>query len=96
MKSLTIKDLARNDELDGKAMSAVRGGSLMSSPYYSLGDITYAPSFDSSITATQSLVQVQNVTNAVANGSAFVDGVHATNSTTQFGQNNIFGSGSVA
>jgi hypothetical protein len=96
MKSLTIKDLARNDELDGKAMAAVRGGSLMSSPYYSFGDISYAPSYDTSITATQSLVQMQSVTNAVANGSAFVDGVHATNSTTQFGQNNIFGSGSPA
>jgi hypothetical protein len=96
MKSLTIKDLARNEQLDGKAMAAVRGGWSMNSPHYELGDITYAPSYDSSITASQSLVQVQNVTNAVANGSAFVDGVHATNNTTQFGQNNIFGSGSAA
>jgi hypothetical protein len=91
MKTLTIKDLARTEELDGKAMAAVRGGWSMNSPTYTLGNIDYSPSYDSSIHATQSLVQVQNVTNAVANGSAFVEGVHATNTTDQFGQNNIFG-----
>ena len=32
MKSLTIKDLARTEELDGKAMAAVRGGWSMHSP----------------------------------------------------------------
>jgi hypothetical protein len=91
MKSLTIKDLARTEELDGKAMAAVRGGWSMNSPHYTLGDVSYAPSYDSSITASQSLVQLQNVTNAVANGAAFLDGVHATNTTSQSGQNNIFG-----
>jgi hypothetical protein len=96
MKSLTIKDLARTEQLDGKAMAAVRGGSLMSSPYYTLGDISYAPTYDASIHATQSLVQMQGVTNAVANGSAFVGDVHATNTTTQVGQNNIFGASPLA
>jgi hypothetical protein len=91
MKTLTIKDLARTEQLDGKAMAAVRGGWSMNSPTYTLGNIDYSPSYDSSIHATQSLVQVQNVTNAVANGSAFVEGVHATNTTDQTGQNNIFG-----
>jgi hypothetical protein len=95
MKTLTIKDLARTEQLDGKAMAAVRGGWSMNSPTYMLGDISYAPTYDSSIHATQSLVQVQNVTNAVANGSAFVEGVHATNTTSQDGQNNIFGAGVV-
>jgi hypothetical protein len=91
MKSLTIKDLARTEELDGKAMAAVRGGWTMKSPHYTIGDVSYAPSYDSSIAAVQNLAQVQNVTNAVANGSAFLDGVHATNTTSQSGQNNIFG-----
>jgi hypothetical protein len=91
MKSLTIKDLARTEELDGKAMAAMRGGWSMHSPKYTIGDVSYAPSYDSSIHATQNLAQMQNVTNAVANGSAFLDGVHATNTTSQSGQNNIFG-----
>jgi hypothetical protein len=89
MKSLTIKDLARTEELDGKAMAAVRGGWAMKSPHYSIGDVSYAPSYDASITAVQNLAQAQNVTNAVANGSAFLDCVSATNSTSQNGQNNI-------
>jgi hypothetical protein len=90
MKSLTIKDLARTEELDGKVMAAVRGGWTMNSPRYTIGDVSYAPSYDASITAGQSLAQLQNVTNAVANGSAFLDGVRATNTTSQSGQNNIF------
>jgi hypothetical protein len=61
----------------------------MKSPHYSIGDVSYAPSYDASITAVQNLAQAQNVTNAVANGSAFLDCVSATNSTSQNGQNNI-------
>jgi hypothetical protein len=91
MKTLIIKDLARTEQLDGKAMAAVRGGASMNTPTYELGNVSYAPSYDWSIHATQSLVQVQNLTNAVANASAFVDDVHATNTTSQNGQNNIFG-----
>ena len=91
MKSITIKDLARTEQLDGKAMAAVRGGWSMNSPVYMAGNVSYTPSYDSSIHASQDMVQVQNVTNAVANGSAFLDCVSATNTTSQSGQNNIFG-----
>jgi len=91
MKSLTIKDLARTEQLDGKAMAAVRGGWSLNSPTYKVGNVSYAPSYDSSIHATQNLAQMQSVVNATANGSAFVDGVSATNHTSQSGQNNIFG-----
>jgi hypothetical protein len=90
MKTLTIKDLARTEELDGKAMAAVRGGWSMNSPTYKVGSVDYSPSYDSSIHAAQEMVQVQNVTNAVANGSAFLDCVSATNTTSQSGQNNIY------
>jgi hypothetical protein len=89
MHALTIKDLARTEQLDRTALSAVRGGTKMSSPYYSFGNTTYAPSYDSSVHATQSLTQMQNVVNAAANGSAFIDGVHANNNTSLFGQNNL-------
>ena len=89
MKTIFIKDLARNEALDAKAMTNVRGGWSMNSPSYKLGDLSYTPSYDSSIHATQDLVQMQSVMNATANGSAFVDGVSATNHTSQSGQNNI-------
>ncbi len=90
MKTLTIKDLARTEELDHAALSTVRGGmKMMSWPSYQTGDISYTPSYDSSIHATQNLAQFQNVTNAVANGSAFVDKLHVNNNTSLFGQNNI-------
>ncbi|NGZ85121.1 hypothetical protein [Duganella aceris] len=91
MKTLNIKDLARTEELDGKAMAAVRGGWCMQAPGYKVGNVDYSPSYDASIHASQSLGQVQNVTNAVANGSAFLDCVSATNTTSQNGQNNIIG-----
>ena len=91
MKTLIIKDLARTEQLDRSAMAGVRGGMKMATSYSSssYGDVKYAPSYDSSIHATQNLAQFQDVTNAVANGSAFVDNLHVTNNTSLFGQNNI-------
>jgi hypothetical protein len=99
MKTLTIKDLARSEVLAHSAMAAVRGGysASMCAPSYSLCPPSYSlcpspqqyPSGDSSIHATQDLAQFQNVVNATANDSAFLSGVHATNTTSQFGQNNI-------
>ena len=93
MKSLIITDLARTEQLDGKAMAAVRGGFKMGGPGYGLGyevgDVSYAPKFDSSITATQNLAQMQEVLTATANGSAFVHGVHVNNDVDQHGENKI-------
>jgi hypothetical protein len=90
MKTLTIKDLAVTCELDRGAMARVRGGYKMQQQSYGLASMpSYSPSFDSSIKVDQSLQQLQDVVNATANGSAFIDGVHATNNTDQFGQNNV-------
>jgi hypothetical protein len=89
MKTLTIKDLARTEQLDRGAMSTVHGGWKMPAPNYTFGTVNYSPSSDSSITAAQSLFQGQNVVNATANGSAFLDNVTTTNTTKQFGQNNV-------
>jgi hypothetical protein len=91
MKTLTIKDLDRAEQLDRTAMAAVRGGWSMFSPSYKLGDVTYAPSYDSSITAVQNLGQQQNVMTATANESAFLGGVSVQNTTHQNGQNKIIG-----
>jgi hypothetical protein len=91
MKTLIIKDLARTEELDRTEMAGVRGGMKMSAPSYKFGDVTYAPSFDSSIDATQDLMQVQKVLNATANGSAFIDNLDVHNNVTQNGKNLIVG-----
>jgi hypothetical protein len=89
MKTITIKDLARTEELDRNAMTAVHGGWKMPASSYSFGTVNYNPVSDSSIHATQDLAQFQNVVNATANGSAFLDNVTTTNTTKQFGQNNV-------
>ncbi|MFC5548831.1 hypothetical protein [Massilia aerilata] len=91
MNTLIIKDLARTKTLDRSAMHGVRGGWSMFSPSYKVGDVSYAPSYDSSIHATQNLGQEQNVMTATANGSAFLDGVSVHNNVAQNGQNKIIG-----
>jgi hypothetical protein len=89
MKTLTIKDLARTEQLDRSAMAAVHGGWKMPAPCYTFGTLNYSPTSDSSIHTSQDLAQMQSVTNATANGSAFLDNVTTTNTTKQFGQNNV-------
>jgi hypothetical protein len=91
MKTLIIKDLAVATELGHEEMASVRGGHnagsyKMGAPSYSLFP---APSYAPSINATQDLRQAQQVLNETADGSAFLSGVHATNNTSQFGQNNL-------
>ncbi len=87
MKTLTIKDLARTEELDRTALAAVRGGWKMDK--YKFGDLTYAPSSDSSITAKQDIFQMQDVVNATANESAFLDDIHVDNHVSQDATNKI-------
>jgi hypothetical protein len=54
--------------------------------------VNYAPSYDSSITAVQNLMQGQNVLNATANGAAFIGGgVNVDNDVSQNGHNTIIG-----
>lgn len=92
MKTLTIKDLDRAEQLDRTAMAAVRGGhNEYFAPSFKMGDYTYAPTSDSSINAMQSLSQQQNVLTATANDSAFLAGVTVNNTTHQNGKNVIIG-----
>jgi hypothetical protein len=90
MKTLIITDLARTETLDRATMTTVRGGhNQYFVPSYTFGNISYAPTSDSSINAAQSLSQLQNVMTATANGSAFVDGVNVRNDVSQDGKNVI-------
>ena len=91
MKTLTIKDLARTEQLDRSAMTNVRGGWSMLAPNYKLGDVSYMPSTDSSIKATQNLLQQQSVLTSTANGSAFLHGVDVHSNVDQHGENKIIG-----
>ena len=91
MKTLTIKDLARTDPLDRGAMAAVRGGHSMYAPSWEVGNVNYSPSFDSSIHATQNLLQQQSVATATANGAAFIHGVDVHSNVHQNGENKIIG-----
>ena len=91
MKTLTIKDLDRAEQLDRTAMAAVRGGWNVFAPSYKYGDVTYAPTSDSSINAMQALSQQQNVMTATANDSAFLAGVTVDNNVHQNGKNKIIG-----
>jgi hypothetical protein len=91
MKTLTIKDLDRAEQLDRTAMAGVRGGWSMFSPSVKTGDISYKPSYDSSINALQNLGQEQNVGTLTANGSAFLDCVNVHSNVHQNGQNKIVG-----
>jgi hypothetical protein len=91
MKTLSIKDLARTEQLGRSAMAAVRGGHSMEAPKPSYSFLPKQPSYpsgDSSIHIDQDLQQLQSVMNSTANGSGFLSGVSATNTTDQFGQNN--------
>ena len=91
MKTLTIKDLDRAEQLDRTSMAAVRGGWNVFAPSYKMGDYTYAPTSDSSINAMQGLGQQQSVLTATANDSAFLAGVTVNNTTHQNGKNVIVG-----
>ncbi len=90
---MAITDLARSEQLDRPTMAAVRGGWKMGSqagtPAYMPGDMKFAGSSDSSISATQNLAQMQEVLTATANGSAFVHGVHVDSNVGQRGENKI-------
>ena len=91
MNTLTIKDLDLTEELDSRAMAAVRGGWSMDASSWKMGDLNYAPGYDDSIHATQNLLQQQSVATATANGAAFVHGVDVHSDVNQHGTNKIIG-----
>ncbi|SAL59811.1 hypothetical protein AWB69_06620 [Caballeronia udeis] len=82
MKSLTIKDLSVTEELDSRAMSAVRGGNLPSFwPAYS------STATSLSFSAEQLISQSQNTINNNGNNVAFASGISSTVKPTQTANN---------
>jgi hypothetical protein len=82
MKSLSIKDLSVTEELDSRAMSAVRGGNLPG----------FWPSYNSSSTslsfdAQQLISQTQTTISNNGNNVAFASGISSTVKPTQTANN---------
>ena len=84
MKSLTIKDLSITEELDSRAMSAVRGGTL---PSFWPG--VSVSSYESSFNVTQLISQSQNTLNNNGNNVAFADHIDSTVKPVQKATNTI-------
>ena len=83
MKSLTIKDLSITEELDSRAMSAVRGGNLPGWPGVNVS------SYESSFGATQLISQSQNTLVNNGNNVAFADHIDSNVKPKQTATNTI-------
>ena len=90
MKTLMIKDLSRVEALDGKTMSAVRGGTGMGQPKYNWQSYYDGSKSDSSLTAFQNIDQRQDVFNANGNNVAFADHITSTVKPTQNANNSVY------
>ena len=79
MNALMIKDLSITEELDSRAMSAVRGGNGFgpSSSYYNFSPI-YAPNNSKNVNGTQLISTELNMQNATGNNVAFAAGLNST------------------
>ena len=87
MATLMIKDLSVTEDLDRKAMTAVRGGKGVPSYYW--GPTLSFEKNDFSFNASQMLGQTQNTVVNNGNNAAFVSGITANVNPHQDGKNTI-------
>lgn len=87
MTSLKIENLDLAKELDGRAMSAVRGGTLgyFPLPYYSPVHVSDTTNFS----AQQLIGQTNTIVNNNGNNVAFASGISSTIKPTQTATNTI-------
>jgi len=90
MNTLTIKDLSITEQLDSKAMSAVRGGTgyYPSASYFNFSPV-FAPNNSKKVDATQLINNQLDLQNANGNNVAFVSGIHSTVNPYVTTSNNI-------
>ncbi|HEY4296811.1 MAG TPA: hypothetical protein VGM85_10100 [Paraburkholderia sp.] len=89
MKTLMIKDLSITEQLDSKAMSAVRGGfGYPSSSYYNFSPV-YAPNNSKKVDASQLVNNELNFENANGNNVALATGITSSFSPYLKSENNI-------
>jgi hypothetical protein len=81
MTSLNIKDLHVAEELNAKAMSAVRGGTMFNWPGFDQSK------YNVSLTAQQMIGQTQNTSNANGNNVAFASCIDSTVAPSQSASN---------
>jgi hypothetical protein len=75
MNTLMIKDLSITEQLDSKAMRAVRGGyGYPSSSYFNFSPVV-APNNSKQVSATQLISTELNLQNANGNNVAFAAGI---------------------
>ncbi|MFT4069947.1 hypothetical protein [Paraburkholderia sp.] len=87
MKTLMIKDLAVTEQLDSKAMRAVRGG-FGPSLYYNFSPVV-APNNSKTVTATQLISNELNLQNANGNNVALAAGITSSFDPLLQSNNNI-------
>ncbi len=91
MNTLMIKDLSITEELDSRAMGAVRGGwgyGYPVSSYYNFSPV-YAPNNSKKVDATQLINNELNIQNANGNNVAFAAGISSTINPSVTSSNNI-------
>ncbi|RJF96043.1 hypothetical protein [Noviherbaspirillum saxi] len=88
MTTLIITDLSVTEQLDSRAMAAVRGGMYKGAPFY-LGPLFSASKNDFQFDASQMLGQSQNTLVNNGNNAAFVSGITSTVKPHQHGTNTI-------
>jgi hypothetical protein len=89
MKTLMIKDLSVTEQLDSKAMQAVRGGygpSQYPSSYYSFSPV-YAPTSIKTSATQQSICNNMNIYSENGNNVALAQGITTDISPCVYSQN---------
>ncbi|WP_027778145.1 hypothetical protein [Paraburkholderia caledonica] len=91
MNTLTIQDLSITEQLDSKAMSAVRGGTglMYPSSYVNFAPF-FAPNNSKKVDATQLISTTINIQNGNCNNAAFVTDVSTKIDPHVTASNNIY------
>ena len=91
MNTLMIQDLSITEQLDSKAMSAVRGGTgVLYPPSYVNFAPFFAPDHSKKVDATQLISTTINIQNGNCNNAAFVTDVSAKIDPHVTASNNIY------
>ncbi|WP_109477730.1 hypothetical protein [Paraburkholderia sp. C35] len=88
MSALMIKDLSIAEQLDSKAMKAVRGG-FLAYPYFPSSSFKFDLDNSKTVDAQQLVNQGLSVNNVSGNNNAFVSHIPTTITPTMTANNNV-------
>ncbi|GAB2902083.1 hypothetical protein GCM10027093_43880 [Paraburkholderia jirisanensis] len=86
MKALTIKDLAVTEQLDSKAMQAVRGGYIA---YPAFPSLSFKFDNSKTVDAQQLVNQTGDISAVANNNNAFAQNMNLKITPTMTGTNNV-------